>query len=130
VKRPQLARTAVVLAVVLGAGAGPAAVAQAAAKPGPTAPAAKRMLPAPAAKWTPPAAAGTVESVGTSSFTVKGRNGKTVTVDVTSSTTYKDPNVKSPTSRNVTKGEMVFVEGTTKSGVVTAKSVFIFAGPR
>jgi hypothetical protein len=82
---------------------------------------------------TPPAAAGTVESVGTNSsginfFTVKGHDGTIVTVDVTSSTTYKDQGVTSPSFANVTTGEMVSVEGTTTSGVVTATSVFIGFG--
>jgi len=79
---------------------------------------------------TAPAAAGTVESVGTNTFTLKGRNGTTVTVDVSSSTTYKDGKVTSPTFANVTKGEMVSVEGTTTSGVVTATSVSIGFGGR
>jgi hypothetical protein len=77
---------------------------------------------------TPPAAAGTVASVGTSTFTLNGRDGSTVTVDVTSSTTYKDQAVTSPSFANVTVGEMVSVEGTTASGVVTATSVTIGFG--
>jgi hypothetical protein len=82
---------------------------------------------------TPPAAAGTVESVGTNSsgvdfFTVKAHDGTTVTVDVTSSTTYKDQKVTSPSFANVTTGEMVSVEGTTTSGTVTATSVLIGFG--
>jgi hypothetical protein len=86
-------------------------------------------------RHSPPAAAGKVESVtagsvsGTGTFTVKGRDGKTVTVEVSSSTTYKDPGVTSPSFANVTTGEMVSVEGTTaSSGVVTATSVFIGFG--
>ena len=60
---------------------------------------------------------------------MKGRDGKTVTVEVSSSTTYKDPGVTSPSFANVTTGEMVSVEGTTaSSGVVTATSVFIGFG--
>jgi len=48
---------------------------------------------------------------------------------VTSSTTYKDPKVTSPSFANVTVGEMVSVQGTTTAGVVTATSVLIgFAG--
>jgi hypothetical protein len=74
---------------------------------------------------TPPAAAGKVESVGKDTFTVKGRDGTTVSVDVSSSTTYKDRAVASPSFANVTKGEMVGVQGTTASGKVTAKSVLI-----
>ena len=82
---------------------------------------------------TPPAAAGTVESVGTNSsgvnfFTVKTHGGTTVTVDVNSSTTYKDQKVTSPSFANVTTGEMVSVEGTTASGTVTATSVLIGFG--
>ena len=83
---------------------------------------------------TPPAAAGTVESVtagsvsGTGTFTVKGHDGTTVTVNVTSTTTYKDQGVTSPSFANVTTGEMVSVEGTTASGVVTATSVLIGFG--
>ena len=85
-------------------------------------------------RHTPPAAAGTVESVtagsvsGTGTFTVKGHDGTTVTVDVTSSTTYRDQKVTSPSFTNVTTGEMVSVEGTTASGVVTATSVLIGFG--
>jgi hypothetical protein len=59
---------------------------------------------------------------------VKGHDGTIVTVDVTSSTTYKDQGVTSPSFANVTTGEMVSVEGTTTSGVVTATSVFIGFG--
>ena len=61
----------------------------------------------------PPAAAGTVASVGTGTFTLNGRDATSVTVDVTSSTTYKDPKVTSPSFANVTVGEMVSVQGTT-----------------
>jgi hypothetical protein len=75
-----------------------------------------------------PAVAGTVESVGTGSFTVKDRAGTTVTVDVTSSTTYKDAGVASPTIADVTVGERVAVQGTTASGTVTATSVLIGGG--
>jgi hypothetical protein len=83
-----------------------------------------------AAAWpikhgTPPAAAGTVESVGANTFTLKGRNGTAVTVDVSSSTTYRDGKVAAPSFSNVTKGEIVNVEGTATPGVVAATSVFI-----
>jgi hypothetical protein len=50
------------------------------------------------------------------------------TVDVSSSTTYRDGKVSAPTFANVTKGEMVIVEGTTESGIVTATSVVIGFG--
>ncbi len=80
----------------------------------------------------PPAAAGTVASVDASgnSFTVKNHDGTTVTVDVSSSTTYGDPSVTSPSLSNVTVGEHVFVVGTTSSGTVTATKVMIGMPPR
>ncbi len=84
-------------------------------------------------RHTPPAAIGTVASVGTNAsgvnyFTVKTHAGTTVTVDVTSTTTYKDQSVTSPSFANVTTGETVVVEGTTASGTVTATSVAIGFG--
>jgi hypothetical protein len=48
-----------------------------------------------------------------------------VTVDVTSSTTYNDQGVTSPTLANVTVGETVAAFGTEASGTVTATSVDI-----
>jgi len=115
----------VALAVVLGTGAGTVGVAQAATT---TSGHSSTTAAWPTKHGTPPAAAGTVESVGTNTFTLKGRNGTTVTVDVSSSTTYRDGKVTSPRFTNVTKGEMVSVEGTTTSGVVTASSVSIGLG--
>jgi hypothetical protein len=126
-KRSRLTSAAVALAVVLGTSGGTVAVAQAATTTSShsSASAAGRTK-----HGTPPAAAGTVESVGTNTFTLKGRNGTTVTVDVSSSTTYRDGKVTSPGFANVTVGEMVTVEGTTASGVVTATSVSIGFGGR
>ena len=54
---------------------------------------------------------------------MNGSDATSVTVDVTSSTTYKDPKVTSPSFADVTIGEMVRVQGTTAAGVVTATSV-------
>ena len=136
-ERSRLTKSAAALAVVLMAGAGTTAVAQAATtshspKTVASAPAGQRRgQPGPGGMWghgTPPAAAGTVESVGTGTFTLQGRDGTTVTVDVTSSTTYKDQKATSPSFANVTVGEMVSVQGTTASGVVTATSVTIGSG--
>jgi hypothetical protein len=59
---------------------------------------------------------------------VKGRSGTTVTVHVSSSTTYRDHGVTSPSLANVTTGEMVLVQGTTVSSVVTATGVLIGFG--
>jgi hypothetical protein len=75
-----------------------------------------------------PAAAGTVGAVGTKSFTLKGHNGTTTTVDVTSTTTYEDQGVSHPTLANVKAGAFVAVTGSSSSGTVHATSVMI-GGP-
>jgi len=145
--RSRLTKSAAALAVVLMTGASTTAVAEAATNG--SANASKTSAastftghrgghPGPggmsASHGTPPAAAGTVESVGTGSFTLKNREGTTVIVDVTSSTTYKDrttykdQKVTSPSFVNITAGEMVSVEGTATSGVVTATTVTIGFG--
>jgi hypothetical protein len=69
-----------------------------------------------------------VTSVGPSSFTIKTKDGTAVTVDVTSSTTYRDRGVSSPTLANVTVGETVAAFGTETSNTVSATSVAI-GGP-
>jgi preprotein translocase subunit YajC len=74
---------------------------------------------------TPPVAFGTVKSVGDATFTIIARDGTTVTVNVSSATTYRDRAVTSPTVANVTVGEHVAVFGTDTSNVVTATSVAI-----
>jgi hypothetical protein len=139
--RSRFTKSAAAFAVVLIAGAGTTAVAQAAttgsSSTSKTSAAGtftghRRAHPGPGGMFgnhgTPPAAAGTVESVGTGTFTLKSREGTTVIVDVTSSTKYKDHKVTSPTFANVTTGEMVSVEGTTSSGVLTASNVTIGFG--
>jgi preprotein translocase subunit YajC len=74
---------------------------------------------------SPPAAMGTVASVGDGTFTLTTRDSTTVTVNVSATTTYRDPSVTSPTLANVTVGEHVAVFGTDASNVVTATSVAI-----
>ena len=74
---------------------------------------------------SPPAAMGTVASVGDGTFTLTTADKTTVTVNVSSTTTYRDPSVTSPTIANVTVGEHVAVFGTDTSNVVTATSVAI-----
>ena len=74
---------------------------------------------------SPPAAMGTVASVGDGTFTLTTKDKTTVTVTVSSSTTYRDPGVTSPTLANVTVGEHVAVFGTDTANVVTATSVAI-----
>jgi hypothetical protein len=77
---------------------------------------------------TPPVAFGTVKSVGEGTFTITTRDGTTVTVNVSSATTYRDRAVTSPTIANVTVGEHVAVFGTDSSNVVAATGVAI-GGP-
>jgi preprotein translocase subunit YajC len=74
---------------------------------------------------TPPAAVGTVKSVGNGTFTITNQDGTTVTVNVSSTTTYLDQGVTSPTIANVTVGEHVAVFGTDTSDTVTATKVAI-----
>jgi preprotein translocase subunit YajC len=78
---------------------------------------------------SPPAAVGTVKSVGDNTFTLTTADGSTVTVDVGSSTTYVDPGVSSPTFANVTVGEHVAVMGTKSANTVTATNVLIGLPP-
>ena len=77
----------------------------------------------------PPAAVGTVKSVGNDTFTLTTQDGTTVTVNVSSSTAYLDHDVTSPSLANVTVGEHVAVFGTDDANVVTATSVAIGAPP-
>ena len=74
-----------------------------------------------------PSAQGTVKSVGTYTFTLTTRSYTTVTVNVTSTTSYRDAGVTSASLANVTVGETVTVFGTDSSNVVTATSVAIGA---
>jgi len=71
------------------------------------------------------AAFGTVKSVGTDSFTVATLRGTTVIVDVSSTTTYRDREVASPTLANIKAGENVAVFGSETTGTVKATAVGI-----
>lgn len=75
----------------------------------------------------PPAAVGTVATVGVGSFTVTIHDNTTVTVDVTGTTTYVDPAVSSPTFATVKVGENVAVFGADTAHTVTATRVAIGA---
>jgi hypothetical protein len=76
-----------------------------------------------------PAAVGTVTSVGDGTFTLTAQDGTAVTVNVSTTTTYLDAGVTSPTVANVTVGEHVAVFGTDTSNVVTATSVAVGEPP-
>jgi hypothetical protein len=69
-------------------------------------------------------AAGTVDIVSTSSFTMSTSAGQKVTVNEASSTTYQ--NGTSPTSASaITTGEQVLVLGTTSGTTITATQVIV-----
>jgi hypothetical protein len=70
-----------------------------------------------------------VASVGDGTFTLTTKSGTTETVDVSSSTTYLDHDVTSPSIADVTVGEHVAVFGTSASGVITATGVAIGMPP-
>ncbi|HEY5097588.1 MAG TPA: hypothetical protein VII46_06035 [Acidimicrobiales bacterium] len=74
---------------------------------------------------SPPAAVGTVASVGSDSFTLTAQDSTTVTVNVGTATTYRDAGVTTPTLANVTVGEHVAVFGTDTANAVTATGVAI-----
>ena len=115
-------RLAVAAAVVLGATVGSAAIADAVTAPSaPHGPEHHGMTPF----GPPPAAFGTVASVGTGSFTLTTRDGTTVTVAVDGSTTYLDHGVTSPTLADVKAGETVAAFGTRSADTVTATKVII-----
>jgi preprotein translocase subunit YajC len=78
---------------------------------------------------SPPAAFGTVKSVGDDTFTLAEQDGTVVTVNVGSTTSYLDPGVTSPSLASVTVGEHVAVFGTDTSDVVAATSVAIGTPP-
>jgi hypothetical protein len=78
---------------------------------------------------SPPAAFGTVKSVGANTFTLTEQDGTVVTVNVGSTTSYLDPGVTSPSLANVTVGEHVAVFGTDTSDVVAATRVAIGTPP-
>ena len=77
---------------------------------------------------TPPAAFGTVASVGANSFTVTTHDGTKVTVDVSGTTTYVDSAVTTPSLADVKAGDHVAVFGTDTAGTVTATKVAV-GGP-
>ena len=74
-----------------------------------------------------PAVVGTVKAVDTAgnSFTVRTRTGAVTAVDVTSTTTFRDPAVSAAGLGNLAVGDQVAVIGTTSSGVVTAATVLV-----
>jgi hypothetical protein len=78
---------------------------------------------------TPPAAMGTVASVGASTFTLTTRDNTTVTVEVGSSTTYLDHDVTSPSLADIKVGTRVAVFGTDTANTVTATKVGIGTPP-
>jgi len=72
-----------------------------------------------------PAAFGTVRSVGHDTFTLTTLAGSTITVDVTSSTTYADPKVTTPSFADVTVGQHVAAVGSRNGTTLHATKVLI-----
>ena len=73
-----------------------------------------------------PAAAGTVTvPPAGASFSITTHSGTSLTVEVTTSTTYAERGVTSPTLADVTQGELVAVFGTLSGTTVTASEVVI-----
>jgi hypothetical protein len=67
---------------------------------------------------------GTVESVSTSGFAISTPAGQKVTVNETSSTTYRN-GTSSTSAGAITKGESVLVLGTTDGTTITASEVIV-----
>ncbi len=117
--------TAAVVALGLAIAGGAVAGAASSATSSPSGNSSGQTRPAPPRGGKPPTAGGTVKSVGTDTFTLTTRDGSTVTVDVGSSTTYRDPSVSSPSFADVKAGEHVAVVGSESSSTVTATTVLI-----
>ena len=122
-------RTATAAAVALGLAVGGGAVANAASSNSTPSTSTSR-LGRPAGVQSgvghsPPAAMGTVASVGTGTFTLTAQDGTTVTVQVSSTTTYLDHGVSSPSLADVKVGAHVAVFGADTANTVTATKVAI-----
>src|SRR6185312_4841731 len=74
---------------------------------------------------------GTVSTIGTNSFTVTRGGGKSITVDVSSSTTFSEHGGSSVSCGNLAVGDRVNVGGTLSSteGVVNGNHVSILPFP-
>ncbi len=70
-----------------------------------------------------PDAVGKVTSVGTTSFTIEDRTGKSMTVDVTGTTTYEEPGATSPSIGDIKVGDFAAVSGTVTGSTVVATNV-------
>jgi hypothetical protein len=81
-------------------------------------------LTATSVEIAPAMAAGTVKEKGTSSLTLTTRDGSTVVVKVSSSTTYEVAGITSPTLADVKVGDVVMARGTKGSdGSLAATSI-------
>jgi hypothetical protein len=76
-----------------------------------------------------PTAVGTVTSVTGETFVLSTGSGTTVTVDVSSSTTYRDWGTASASLADVKVGQHVAVVGKESDGTVTATSVMVGTPP-
>jgi preprotein translocase subunit YajC len=130
-KRRRGVRVTYAAAVALGLAIGGGAIAGAASGSTSTAPP-SNSAGGPAGHFgfggAPPAAFGTVASVGADTFVVTTIDGTKVTVDVSGTTTYVDPGVTTPSFTDVKVGDHVAVFGTDSSNTVTANKVAL-GGP-
>jgi hypothetical protein len=132
-RRKRGVRVTTAAAVALGLAVGGATVAGAASTasslPSSTSSASQPGRPPNGGSGAPPAAVGIVKSVGDGTFAIAAQDGTTVTVNVSSATTYMDQGVTSASIANVTVGEHVAVFGTDTSNTVAATSVAIGSPP-
>lgn len=74
------------------------------------------------------ASLGTVDSVGSSSFTMTGFDGEKVIVDLSASTTYRRSSGANESKRSLKKGDRVFVIGTRNGTTIKASHVISYSG--
>jgi hypothetical protein len=110
---------AMALGLALGGGTIAGAATTSGTAPSPSAPSGSRP-----SGGSPPAAMGKVTAIGTDSFTLTTRGSATVTVTVSSATTYQDKSA-SGTLADVKVGDQVAVFGTESSETVAATKVEI-----
>ncbi len=87
-------------------------------------------VPRSASSPQPPVAAGIVQGTpGSDSFTIQTRSGASETIDVSSSTTYYERGVSSPSLTNLASGDFVVAFGTASGSTVTASKIQLAGAP-
>lgn len=70
-----------------------------------------------------PDAAGKITALGTKSFTIQDRAGRSISVDVTGSTTFDEPGATSPSFGSIKVGDFAAVSGTITGSTIDATDV-------